>query len=107
MSEMKTIGIIVCFVTIFGLFAYGSNQIFPDLTQINSTTTENYDTPIEGSGGWVGSLNPFTYINYFYDILTFEVFGLSEDLQMFLLKAVYIPLAGITIIIVLYFVRGN
>jgi hypothetical protein len=106
MSDLKAVSIIICFITVFGLFVFASNQIFPDYTLIESTTSESYDKPVEDWTAF-GFLNPFTYINYFYDILTFEVFGLPDDLQTFLQMAVYVPLAGITLIIVLYFARGN
>lgn len=95
------------FITVFTLFTFASNQVFPDYTKINGTFSTEYDRPEAADPNWWDVFNPFTYISYFYDIMTFKIFGLPDDLQTFVQMAVYVPLAAITVVCVLYYVRGS
>lgn len=107
MGNLQGISLVMVFITVFTVFAFASNQVFPDYTAVNGSFNTSYDQPEESDSNWWDVFNPFTYIGYFYDIMTFEIFGLPPDLQKLVQMCVYVPLAAITVLCVLYYVRGN
>lgn len=103
MSDMRTAVTILIFIAIVSLFMHAQTQVFPE-GGLNATVNENFTRPTYCI--W-DAMNPFTYLDPIYEIFTFEVLGLPDDVTTILQLIIYVPLAGILLLMVLYYIRGN